>query len=348
MPPDATAGSHRRNQDRHGGHRVDARTRRDSVEWPTIAVAAAIYIGFALTTWFHEALPWWAVVGLGAWLAAWQGSLQHEMVHGHPTRWRRVNHALAVPGFLLWLPFGLYRKTHMRHHVDSRLTDPLEDPESYYVTPRDWARMGTLRRGILRFHNTLAGRLLLGPPRAVVRLWSGELARLARGDRSHLRHWTLHLPAAALILIWVLWVCGLPLWQYVLGFVYGGTALTLLRSFLEHQAVEKVGERTVVVEAGPVMSLLYLNNNLHIAHHDRPALPWYRLPEAYRTRRAALLHRNGGYLYRGYFQIVLRYLFRAKERPVHPMMPGSQLASTARTANTSAPALPAGAQEAKS
>ncbi len=124
---------------------------------------------------------------------------------------------------------------------------------------------------------------------------------------------------------WVWVVCGMPLWLYALTFVYPGTALMLLRSFLEHQAAEEVGERTAIVEAGPVMSLLYLNNNLHAVHHARPRTPWYRLPAIYRANRAKVLAGNGGYRYASYARIVWTYLFRAKEPPVHPLIGGPRL-----------------------
>lgn len=302
--------------------------RRRRTGWPTLAVALAIYGGFGLVTWYHDLLPWPLVVVAGAWLGAWHGSLQHEVTHGHPTPWRVVNHALALPSLLLWVPFGIYRATHLRHHVDSRLTDPLEDPESFYVTPGQWARLGPARRAVLWMHNTLLGRLVIGPPRAVARLCGEEVRRLAAGDLGHLRHWAWHVPAVALVLGWAVGVSGMPLWQYLLGFVYGGTALTLLRSFLEHRAAEGVGERTAVVEAGALFALLFLNNNLHAIHHRHPRRPWYELGQLYRSERAETLARNGGYRYRGYGEIFLRYLLRAKEAPVHPLAAGPRLDET--------------------
>src|SRR3546814_3895233 len=78
-------------------------------------------------------------------------------------------------------------------------------------------------------------------------------------------------------------VCSSDL--YLLLFVYPGIALSLVRSFLEHQARPEVSERSVIVESGPLMSLLFLNNNLHLVHHDKPGLPWYRIPAFYRQRR---------------------------------------------------------------
>ena len=293
--------------------------------WPTLAVAAAVYGGFLLVTWFHAALPGWLLAVLGGYLTAWQASLQHETVHGHPFRRRWANWLLGLPGLLLWLPWGVYRDSHLRHHVDSRLTDPLEDPESFYVTPAAWARLGRLRRAWLWCLNTLAGRLLLGPARTIAVFLRDETRRLAAGDRQRLRHWLWHLPGIALVGIWVFWVCGLPVWLYLLAFIYPGTALMLLRSFLEHQAAEAVGARTAVVEAGPLLSLLYLNNNLHAVHHAAPALPWYALPGAYRSRRAEVLSTNAGYRYAGYLRIASAYLFKPKEPPVHPLTAGPRL-----------------------
>ena len=47
----------------------------------------------------------------------------------------------------------------MRHHVDERLTDPYEDPESWYVGADDWERSGPVPRALLRANATLLGRV---------------------------------------------------------------------------------------------------------------------------------------------------------------------------------------------
>ena len=69
--------------------------RRHRFELPTIGVAIGVYGGFVSLTWFFTSLPLWAAAPLGALLLAWQGSLQHETIHGHPTPWRRVTPRLA-------------------------------------------------------------------------------------------------------------------------------------------------------------------------------------------------------------------------------------------------------------
>ena len=94
--------------------------------------------------------------------------------------------------------------------------------------------------------------------------------------------------------------------------------MTLVRSFAEHKASGTPLERTALIEAGPFFSLLYLNNNLHYAHHERPDLPWHALPGYYRAHRERLLGENGSLLYRGYREVIARFLLRPVDTPAHP------------------------------
>ena len=87
----------------------------------------------------------------------------------------------------------------------------------------------------------------------------------------------------------------------------------MLRTFAEHQAHDDPEQRTVIVEAAPFFGLLFLNNNLHSAHHDNPASPWYRLPEIARRE-----HAERAYRFRGYGEIARNFAFRAKEPVPHP------------------------------
>lgn len=297
--------------------------------WPTLAVAVTIYGAFLLLTGYYHALPWWLVLPLAAYVVAWQGSLQHEVVHGHPTPWRGLNRALVFPSLWLWLPFGLYRELHLRHHRDETLTDPLCDPESYYLPAAVWHRLPAWRRALRWVYNTLAGRLLLGPLFAVAQLLRDESRWLAIGDLGHLPAWGVHLLGVALVLGWVIGVCGIPLVEYLALFVYPGISLSLLRSFLEHQAAADWRRRTVIVEADPLTSLLFLNNNLHVLHHAEPWQPWYRLPARWRERRDELLAANGGYYFRGYGEVIARYLLWPKEPPYYPE-PASRPVDSAR------------------
>ncbi|MCP8937878.1 fatty acid desaturase [Alsobacter sp. SYSU M60028] len=288
-----------------------------AVEWPTLAVFAAIYAAFLTLTWFHAAFPLWLWMPLAAWTASWWGSAQHEALHGHPTRLRDLNTALATPPIWLWLPFERYRASHLAHHRDERLTDPLDDPESRYVTPDQWARLGRLGRALILAQTTLLGRLIVGPAWSMAAFWRDEW-RVARRDGEVLRVWIWHAIFVAALLGWAVGVCGLPFWQYAVGFVYCGTSLALVRSFAEHKARDHVDQRTAIVERAPVFGLLFLHNNLHVVHHRWPTLPWYRLPEVYAAHREALLEENGGLVYDGYADVFRRFFLRRHDAPVHP------------------------------
>ena len=100
-----------------------------------------------------------------------------------------------------------------------------------------------------------------------------------------MRAWAWFVPACAITLWYVVHVCGMPFWQYYLLIAYPGISLALVRSYCEHQAAEDVEHRTIIVEASPFWSLLFLNNNLHVAHHTVPALAWYKIPAFYRAER---------------------------------------------------------------
>jgi fatty acid desaturase len=288
------------------------------VEWPTVMLIAANYLVLAAVLYFHAVLPWWLVSAVGAYGVALHASLQHEVIHGHPTGSRRLNEALVYVAPHLWLPFRRYRDSHLVHHNDAHLTDPGRDPESCYLLPEAWAALPGVKRRLYRMNNTLAGRMLMGPAISIVRMWSADFAAISRGDRDVARAWAGFAAASAVVVWFVVAVCAMPLWQYLLLVAYPGISLALVRSFCEHQAAEKPGHRTIIVEASPFWSLLFLNNNLHVAHHARPGLAWYLIPAFYRAERAAMIAGNDGYLMRGYGEIFRRYFLKAKEPVAYP------------------------------
>jgi fatty acid desaturase len=53
-------------------------------------------------------------------------------------------------------------------------------------------------------------------------------------------------------------------------------------------------------------------------HHESPAIPWYDLPACYRQERQRLIAENGGLVYRTYFEVARRYLFRSHDTLRHP------------------------------
>ena len=287
------------------------------LQGPTWIVAVCAYGGWGLLTWNFSHLPWWLVLPAGAWLVAWHGSLQHEILHGHPTPSANFNRALAVAPLSLWIPFAIYRDSHLVHHLTGALTCPFDDPESYYVDAERWRRLSPLARALLCFNNTLLGRLTVGPALVVAGFWRDEARRLAAGDFRYAGVWLRHCAGIGVVLAWVLF-CRIPILEYVLLFAYPGLSLTLLRSYLEHRPADRQEHRTAIVEGDPLTRLLFLNLNFHAVHHDRPGLPWYALPAAYEAGREGILTGNGGYFFSGYGAIARRFLLRPKDSPRHP------------------------------
>lgn len=292
--------------------------RRREIEWPTLLLIFLVYATLAILVWQHAVLPWWIILPAGAYATALHVSLQHETLHGHPTGSRLLNEALVFVTPHFWLPFPIYRATHLRHHNEADLTDPRRDPESYYMLPEGWAGWRGPKRRLFRMNQTLAGRMIMGPAISILRMWPAEWLAILRGDWRLAAAWLYHIAASGIMLWLVVGLAGMPLWKYLLLIAYPGISLALVRSYCEHRAAPTPELRTIIVEASPFWSLLFLYNNLHVAHHSRPALAWYKIPAYYRSEKTGMLARNGSYIMKGYGEIFRRYLFRAKEPIPYP------------------------------
>ncbi len=300
-------------------------------EWPTLCLLVMTYGIWAIGTTGLAGMSLPLGMMLTAVAVAQFSSLQHEVLHGHPFRSRRLNEALVFPALTVVVPYGRFRDLHLAHHHDPSLTDPYDDPESNYLDPAVWSRCSPLLRLLLRANNTLAGRMILGPAISTVLLVVQDARAIRRGEAGVLSAWALNAAGIVPVLVWLQTVGQMPVWAYLVA-VYLGLSLLKIRTFLEHRAHEAFRARTVVIEDRGPLSLLFLNNNYHVVHHMHPQVPWYRLPGLYRANRDHYLRRNDGYVYRSYGQIFRQYLFRAKDPVPHPIWPDMQGASSVPSA----------------
>ena len=290
-----------------------------NLEWPTLALLVACYLAWGLATAFHESLGPVLLILIVAPLVTLHSSLQHEALHGHPTRSAALNEALVFPPLGLLFPYRRFKSLHLRHHNDQTLTDPYDDPESFYYAASDWGNLPAWLRKVLAFNNTFVGRFTIGPLVMLVGFVASEVRLIQKSERQVLRAWVNHLIGIAAVFAWTFLVCGLPVWLYV-GIAYLGLSILTIRTFAEHQAHEAAGGRSVIVEASPVFALLFLNNNLHYVHHAHPRVPWYDLPRLYRARKSEFLAANESYSFCGYGEMLRRYLFRTKSPVPHPYL----------------------------
>lgn len=273
----------------------------------------------------------WGVAGLVIWplapvvalvvmavMGALHSSLTHECLHGHPTRSRIMNEVLAGLPLTIFYPYRRYRALHLAHHDDERLTDPFEDPESYYVARWRHATMPRWLRTLLLLNNTFVGRVVLGPVLGVAAFLRDEARLLAAGRRDVRTAWLLHLAGLVPVLA-LLQVFGIPLWLYVVAVAWPALSIISIRTFAEHRWHDAPDGRTIIVERSP-LSWLFLNNNLHIVHHKVPSAPWYALPGLYAARRDEWHALNDGYVYPGYARLFRAYAFRPKEPVAHPAL----------------------------
>ncbi|MGF6724302.1 fatty acid desaturase [Paraburkholderia sp. GAS41] len=286
-------------------------------EWPTWVLIVTIYAGWFGVATHARSLGLPLTTGLLALLSTWYMSLQHELLHGHPTRSRLFNGLLGFAPLAVWFPYGIYRDSHLRHHDDPHLTRPELDPESYFVTSTTWRRAGAATRALLMLRNTFAGRLLVGPAFAIAATHLDAVRKVARGDWRDVPLWVAHGASLAGLVWWLHSACGIPAWLFVLGVGYGALSLGSVRSFHEHRVAGAVEHRTVLNEAAWFWRVLFLNNNFHLVHHDLPHVPWYALRQVYETYRQQYVERSGGFVVRGYGEWLKRYAFAPVASPVH-------------------------------
>lgn len=287
-------------------------------EWPTWLLLVGFYLAWAFIIFCGSVLGEVVSLVLLVPLVVLWMSIQHELIHGHPTRWPAINKALGFLPFAVWYPYDIYRDTHLAHHHDEVLTVPGQDPESRYVTGAVWLRSPLYIRTLLWVNKTVGGRLLMGPPLAVITLVGSEIGGLFHTGRIALRMWAAHLLSVGVVLALVEEYSAISAIQYLFLVSLPALSIAMIRSFYEHRPSTLPEHRTVINESSGLLSWLFLNLNLHLVHHDLPGLPWFYLPRVYRARREQWIARNNGYVIHGYFQLLQKHLVSPVDCPRHP------------------------------
>jgi fatty acid desaturase len=291
----------------------------DKIEWPTVF----LWLG-CWSAWF-VCLFWVPLVSSGfacfvmIFVLILQSSLSHEALHGHPFRARWANETLAMLSLGLFIPYIRFRDTHLAHHIDERLTDPYDDPETNFCDPAVWKTMPKWQQSALTVNNTLLGRMLIGPMISQVMFMRSDWREIRAGDRNVAWAWLVHLVSVILVLGIVV-ASELPVWPYLIS-CYFAISVLKIRTFLEHRSHADAIARTVIIDDKGPLAFLFLNNNLHAVHHLHPQVAWYNLPQLYRKNAQSYDNFNEGYNYTSYADVFTRYFVKAKDPVPHPLWP---------------------------
>ncbi|RWR03055.1 fatty acid desaturase [[Pantoea] beijingensis] len=287
-------------------------------ELPTWLLLPIIYGGWFVTLAYWKALGLLPATLLLLWFTTWYMSLQHELIHGHPTRSPRFNQLLGLMPLAIWYPFGLYRDAHLQHHREQYLTHPDEDPETYYFSDERWQRFPRWQQRIITIRNTLPGRVILGPTFDIVQTLGTMVVAFRQRDRRAIIMWLIH---GALLLLVLQWIhhCDFSVCYFLLAVSYPALSLTKIRSFLEHRAADDPQARSVITEASWPWRLLFLNLNYHAVHHNLPGVPWFALRKVYLRYREEYLQLNQRFVAHGYREWLRRFLFTPVDVKIHPM-----------------------------
>lgn len=284
------------------------------LEWPTLLLFFAVYTLWLGTTLLHEHLPWYLTLIPLIYIVALHSSLQHEVIHGHPTAFTHLNKTLAFPALGLLVPYERYEILHLQHHRNWLLTDPYDDSESYFLAAKQWARLSNPVRQLFLFNNTLVGRLSIGPAIMFTKMIASEW-QLAKHNTDIRISWLFHFIAVALAITWLLYV-DFSLWYYLAFVAYPATSLLMLRAYSEHLPEEAIENRSAIIKSNAAMRLLYLNNNFHRVHHNHPELAWYQLPRKYHEHYAD----QTTHVYSGYWQLFKQFGFTPRYSVEHPFL----------------------------
>ncbi|MGA8007810.1 MAG: fatty acid desaturase [Thiomonas sp.] len=262
--------------------------------WPNIAALAYTVAGYAGGVALIVADVWWLnLIGvlLLAHALVYAAYFLHEFAHGTVFKTNQANQrggeAMSWITGAAYAPFADLRRKHMRHHID-RADVVTFDYKAFLrsgpawlrglVTALEWLYIPAvefLMRAyviLLPFINPerKAGRARILGVLAVRLAFFAALAWIA---------------PKALLLYFVAYVMFVTVLRFADAYQHTYDAFAVLVSGeiphdkVRDRAYEQHNTYTNLVSvAHPRLNLLLLNFSYHNAHHEKPTVPWYRLP----------------------------------------------------------------------
>ncbi len=253
--------------------RDEPRLQRAAVEIPTLVLILAVYSSWFALTYQYGSWPLWVVAPLTALLLTLHSSLQHEIVHGHPTRSRSINRLFGLVPLSLWLPFERYRHTH--RSITSTAGSPIRSTTPSPTTGCPSTGSAPARSGAccFRLSRRLPGASCSDRSRTSRTSFAWTSVRSCATRAACASSGSSTCCGASRSCCGCSCVCGMPIWVYALTMVVPALSVLLIRSFAEHRARPGVLERTAIVEGSWILGPLFLFNNLHACITRIPRCP---------------------------------------------------------------------------
>jgi fatty acid desaturase len=270
----------------------------------SVHVALAI-IGFAVDRWFVWAVVW-AVQAVNMLTLV---AMTHECVHLHFVRSRTLNRVLGtLAAAFIWAPFEVYRSRHIGHHADTCGPDDTEG-EPYKFRAR-WQIVASFLAGGIAYILSLPVwglAVSLGwSPRWV----SGRAAR--RRIRINMVVWGATAALGVVLAMIDLRVVAFAWLIPVAIFLTVPFVFVLMPEHYDAPGPGHVTSNTRTCVSNAAMRFVFLNTNLHTAHHDRASVPWTGLP-AHHAELASTI--DNEWVFSGYFAFY-RFMWRNVSRGV--------------------------------
>lgn len=261
---------------------------------------ATLFAYLLLPLWLLPQNPWWGLLLIPiALLSNSFWALNHEAIHGsfHPNA-RLNHHAGRIMSAQLGSSFRVFRFAHLMHHRYNRYR--LDRPDIYEPEngPYAVARFRYIVELLLLLYlSGVVVPLLCLLPKPVRRRIVDFVYRhpdpavqevRAIAVRIFFRDRSLKEIRADAILV-ILTVAGAiilygPWWPMFVAFLIGRGVLISALDNVYHfgTPLDRIDFAMNLRLAAP-LRLAILNMNMHRVHHHNPQLPWWRLPEKFRT-----------------------------------------------------------------
>lgn len=269
--------------------------------WPNVLALGVTVLGYPLGIALLTAGFWlWNVAGFGLVLLSlvWSAYFIHEFTHHAIFKNGPVNARWA--GVMSWINGSCFarfedmRNKHMRHHVE-RADVITFDHQAFLLKSPAWVRNTVLALEWAYFPAVeflMRGFILVMPFQRNAKKDKGRPAwqilaiGLVRGSAWLALGW---YSPKALILYFLAYVVFVTVLRFADCFQHTYDAYPIVDNTpipadkVRDRAYEQANTFSDIVGLShPLLNLFWLNFGYHNAHHERPTMPWYRLPSYHR------------------------------------------------------------------